>query len=67
VLLDEIGFEDERLDLCVGDDELEVADAADEFARLAVVAAARLEVGAHAVAEILRLADVDNAPRGVLV
>ncbi len=67
VLLDEVRFEHERLDLGVGDDEFEVAYAADEFARLRVVAAPRLEIGAHAVAEVLRLADVDDLPRLVLV
>ncbi len=45
VLLDEVGLKDERFDFGVGDDEFEIADAADEFAGLAVVPAPGLKIG----------------------
>jgi hypothetical protein len=67
VLLDEVRLKHQRLDLRVRDDELKVGDAADELAGLRVVPAPRLEVGADAVAQILRLADVDDLARVVLV
>ena len=67
VQLDEVRLKHQRLDLVVGDDEFEVVDALHQLARLAVVAAPRLEVRAHAVAEVLRLPDVDNFPALVLV
>src|SRR3712207_8041851 len=59
--LDEVRLQDERLDLGVGDDELQIGDSLDQLARLAVVPAPRLEVGADAVAEVLRLPDVDRS------
>ncbi len=37
------------------------------FPRLAIVPAPRLKVGAHATSQVLRLADVDDPPRLVLV
>ena len=61
VPLDEVLLEVERLDLAAGDDHLEVGDPRHEPRdRGAVVAAALLEVGAHARPQRLRLADVEH-------
>ena len=61
VALDEVLLEVERLDLAAGDDHLEVGDPRHELRdRGAAVAAPRLEVGAHARPQRLRLADVEH-------
>ena len=60
VLLDQVAFEQERLELGVGDDELEIGDARDHLARLRREAVGRAEVGADAVLEAARLADIDD-------
>ena len=59
VLLDEVVLEDQRFLVVAGDQGLEVGDALHEEAHLAALVAAA-EVGAHAGAQALRLADVDD-------
>jgi hypothetical protein len=46
VLLDEIGFQDERLELVARDDALEIADLRHERVRLRIARPRLLEVGA---------------------
>ena len=61
VPLDEVLLEVERFDLRAGDDHLQVGDPRHEVRdRGAHVAAARLEVGAHARPQRLRLPDVQH-------
>ncbi len=60
MFFDEIRFQDESFDFVVNDDELQIGDAFDEFTSLSVVSAIRLKIRAHAVFQILRLADVDD-------
>jgi hypothetical protein len=48
VALDQVLLEVERLDLCVGDDHLDVGDALRELRDRRAPAGARLEVAAHA-------------------
>ncbi len=67
VLLDEIRLKHQRFDLRIRHDELKIADAAHKLARLPVVPAPRLKIRAHAVPQILRLADVDDLSRVILV
>ncbi len=66
VLLDQFVFEDQRFGGGVRADDLEIGDVRDELARFHVLAALRLEVGAHAVAEGNGLAHVDDLAVGVL-
>ncbi len=66
VPLDQFVFEDQRLARRVGADHLEIGDPAHEFARLARHRAGRAEVRADAIAQRLRLADVDHLPFGIL-
>jgi len=67
VPLDQVGLEDEGLELIAGDDELEVLDLRHQRVRLRVVRPPVLEVGAHATPERGRLAHVDDLALGVLV
>src|SRR5260370_732190 len=60
VLLNQVVLEDQRLLLAGSDDGVEVADAAHQEAHLEAAVAALAEVGAHAGAEVLPLADVED-------
>src|SRR5690606_20682969 len=66
VLLDEVGFQDEGLDLGAGDDVVDVRDVGRHHADFGRQAGGRLEVAAHAVSQGNRLADVDHLAGGVL-
>ncbi len=61
VALDQLVFENQRFGRGIGADDLEIDDMRDQLARLRIVPALRLEVGAHAIAQRDRLADVDDA------
>ena len=65
VLLDQVVLEDQRFLLVRRDQRLEVGEPADQEAHLAALVAAA-EVAAHARAQALRLADVDDLPVRVL-
>ena len=65
-VLDQPGFHQEGVDLAVGGEEVDVDDLADPVADPAVVGGRLLEVRARPGAEVLRLADVDHPPLGVL-
>ena len=71
MLLDERRFEDESFGFCVGDDEFKIRDLIDEFFGLDAVteftAPARLKIRAHAIAQALGLADVDDFAFRVLM
>src|ERR1043165_5106348 len=71
MFLDERSFENEGLSFVVSDDELNVGDLLDQFFGLdpitEITAPARLEIRTHAIAQVLRLADIDDFPAGVLV
>src|SRR5215510_16481504 len=67
VALDQVRFEDQGLGFGVGDDELEVNNARHQLQRLGVHRARVLEVLPHPVAQVLRLADIDDLALRVLV
>ena len=67
VRLDQVVFEEDRLELVVGGDEVDPLDLVDEGHRLGVARAAADEVRLHAAAQVARLADVDDLVLGVLV
>ncbi len=67
VLLDQVVLEDQRFDLARGDDHVERSDLLDERRDTRRVLRRGLEVGAHAGAQRLCLADVDHGPRAVAV
>lgn len=71
MLLDERSFENQGLDFVVGDDEFNVSDLFDQLNSLDVIAesywAAGLKVLAHAAAQALGFADIDDASGCVLV
>ena len=60
-------FEHERLELALGNDDVEGVDMADELARFGVQALGRLKIVRHTVAQQLGLADVDDPAGLVLV
>ena len=64
VLLDQIVFEDQRFFLAARDQHVEVADPFHQEAHLEAGVAAFAEVGAHARAQRLGLADVQDFTRG---
>ena len=61
VQFDQIILEDERLLLGMGDQVVEIGDLRDHLEHLLRLGRT-IEIGAHAVFEILRLADVDDPP-----
>src|SRR6202035_4408201 len=63
VLLDQVVFENQRLFLATRDQYVEVADALHQKAHLEASVAVVAEVGPHARAQRLGLADVQNFPR----
>ena len=67
VVLDQVRFQRQRFGFAVGDDELDLAHLPHHQgdARGVAMAAAALEVAAHAVAQHLGLADVEDAVLGV--
>src|SRR5690606_13095573 len=62
VLLDQVGLEDQRLDLVLGDDELEGSRVGRDVARL--LGRGAPEVAAHPAAQVDGLADVDDGAVG---
>ena len=66
VLLDEVALQDQRLDLRMCEDRLEVGNLRDHGTHLRRLMLAALEVLPHAVLEDDGLADVDDAPLCVL-
>ena len=60
VLLDQVHLEDQRFQLGSDDDPLDVGDAADQLIDAPVVVGAGVEVRAHAVAQVDRLAHIDD-------
>ena len=58
MFFDEVGFENQSLDLIVDNDEFEVRNIFDQPTRFRILMAARLKILPDAVAEIFRLADV---------
>lgn len=67
VLLYEVRFEYQGLDLVIDDDELKISDQLYQLACLGVVIAARLKIRTHTVAEVFRLAHVDYSSGVILV
>jgi hypothetical protein len=67
MLAHEVGLEHERLELVVGDDELEIGDVPDEGVGLGIGGPRDLEVRPHAPPQRRRLADIDHLRLGVLV
>ncbi|MCG3162075.1 MAG: hypothetical protein JMDDDDMK_03304 [Acidobacteria bacterium] len=67
VQLDQVRFQDQGFGFGVGDDELEIRDARDKFLRFGVHRARTLKILAHAVAQVLGLADIDDLALRVLV
>jgi hypothetical protein len=66
VLLDQLVLEDQRLGRGVGADHLEVGDVVDQLACLRVAVPRGLKVGADAVAQRHRLADIEDRPGVIL-
>ena len=71
MFFDERSFQDESFDFVVGDDDFDVGDLVDQRVGLDAVAeiaaAAGLKIRAHAVAQVLGLADIDHFSRRVFV
>ena len=65
VALDQVHFQDQGFQLRADHDPLEVGDLAHQAAGLVVVAGIGVEIGAHPVLEIDRLANVNDRPGGV--
>ena len=65
-VLDQPGFHQQGVDLAVGGQEVDVGHLADPVADPAVLGRGLVEVRAGPAAEVLRLADVDHPPLGVL-
>ncbi len=66
-LLDQVVLERQRFFLVVDVDKIDLASLADQRAGLGVRQAVVVEVAAHAAAQVLRLADIDDRSVGVLV
>ncbi len=66
VALDQRLFEDQRLDLVLLDDEVDVADVLAQLHGFEAALGAGVEVATHAIPQPLRLADVDNLAALVL-
>jgi len=66
MLFDQCRFKNQGFRLVVCDNEFEVGDLAYERVRL-TIKRTLLKVGAHPVAQVLCLANVDNLARGVFV
>ena len=64
---DEVVLQHQRLDLGVGQDQVEIPHLLDHPLRLRRMVCSRLEVGTDPALEGLGLADVDDPPLGVLV
>ena len=60
VFMHEVGFQNQRLHLAVGDHQVQVHHLRHHARGLVVVAVGRLEIGAHPIPEILGLADIDD-------
>ncbi len=67
VFLDQVHLEDQRLELRAGDDPLDIGDVLHQLVGLVILVAAVLEIGAHAVLQDDRLADVDHLALVILV
>ena len=71
MLFDQRGFEDERFDFVVSDDDFNVGDLLDQLAGLDTVAkvtsATGLEIRADSIAQVLGLADIEDLARRVFV
>ena len=65
-VLDQPGLHQQGVDLAVGGQELDVGHLVDPVADAAVAGGGLVEVRAGAAAQVLRLADVDHPPLGVL-
>ena len=61
VMLDQVGFQRQRLVFAVGHDEFQVADLAHHQADAGAMAGGIVEIAAHPLAQHLGLADVKNA------
>ena len=66
VFLDQVALQDEGLNLGVGDDEVEIGDVVYQAVQLGGVAGRSLEVGAHPMPQVNRLAHVDHLAPFVL-
>ena len=67
MFLDEIRFQNKRLDFVINDDKFKIGDAFDEFARFRFHIARRLEILPYAISQVFRLSDIDDFPVGVFV
>ena len=65
-VLDQPGFQQQGIDLALGGEEVDVGDELDEVGGAAVLGGGLGEVVAGAVAQVLGLADVEDAALGVL-
>ena len=68
MLVGEVGFEDQSLDLVIGDDPFQVLGHRPQQGRSQMISLARagVEVAAHAIAQVHRLADIDDFALGIL-
>ncbi len=66
VLLDQVHFQDQRFQLRADHNPFDVGDLADELASFGLVPGAVVEVRAHPVAQVDRLAHIDNLAGGVV-
>ena len=67
MLLDQIGFQHERLNLVINDDKLKIRDVTNELASFGVVIATRVEIRPNAIAQVLGLADIDYLADPILM
>lgn len=67
MLLDQIGLEDEGFDLVVHHNEFKIRDQLYELPRFRVLMTARVKILPYAIAQIFRLADVDDLARRIFV
>lgn len=67
VLLDQVRFENESLDLVIDDDELKIRDQFDELPGFRVEIPARLKILADAAPQVFGLSNVDYSAGRVLV
>src|SRR6185295_6938685 len=71
MLLDERSLENKGLGFIVSDDKFDVGDLVDQLLSLDAVTEiatpARLKIRAHAIAQVLGFADVNDFPAGVFV
>jgi len=65
--LDEVVFQEERFNLCIGDDDFHIVHLGDHDLEAPVVIPARMEIRVHPRAKVLGLAHIQHFPVHILV